>query len=284
VTDSTGTATIGNTAVTAEVGGFAPALPVTLTTGQNGETTLTVGSSGHVVIATTLTGAAQGTAVNVSMNQNTQQNTIQVTQPSGRTINIILVQFPEGSNVGLNLSNAQQIVSSVTNAAGQAMNVDIQAQDSGGDIVFTITYHPPTANGTAKTVYLAPGGSMTITASGIPANGVYRLAIGYSNVPLGQTSESALRLMKVVPGSPLAAIGTNDRGNTAATATLGDYGIDTSSKKVWANVDTLGTFAIGVPKEAVEVVTSTVTGYGCLPPAVIVLGLMWLGFVGIKRV
>jgi len=286
VTDSTGTVTIHDQTLTAGVTGAEPNTPVTLTTDSaGGSATIAVGSSTspqQPAFAATLSGVTQGTTVNVAVDPPAQQQTLQVTQPSGRKVNVILVQFPEGSTVGLNLANAQQIVSSITNATGQALNVDIQTQDTGGDITFTITYHPPTSSGTAKTIYLSPGGSMTIQASGVPADGVYKLAVSYTNVPLGRTTETDLRLMKVVPAAPLQSIGTTDRGNTSATATLGDYGIDTAAKKVWANVDTLGTFAVGVPKTPVEAVTQTITGFGCPVLAGLVLMLLTAGFVGLS--
>jgi hypothetical protein len=283
VTDADGKATIKNDTLTAAITGCDPSVPVTLTTGPNGELILTIGPSGHEILVITLTGITQETALNVAIDQSAERDTIALTQPSGRVVRFLLVQYPSGSHVGLNLALAHEILGSVTNASGPGLNMDIQAQDSGGDITFTIAHHPATSNGTAKTVWLAPGGSMTIEASGLPEGGGCNLAIDYTGVSLGKTSESALRLMKVVPGSPLAMIGSNDRGNTAATATLGDYGIDTSVKKVWANVDTLGTFAVGVPKEPVEVVTTTVTSYGCMPLAGIMFGLVLIGFGGIKR-
>jgi len=281
VTDSTGQASVQNDTFQATVGGFDPNVPVNLT--QSGETqTLQVGQTGNVVLSTTVTGAAAGTTMNVQLDSSSQQRTVQITQPSGRKINIILVQFPEGSNVGLNLTDAQQIVGAITNAAGQALDVEIQTQDSGGDITFTITYHPPAGSSSAKTIWLAPGGSMTIEASGVPADGVYKLAVSYANVPLGQTQACDLRLMKVNADGKLAAAGTNDRGNQSASTTLGDYGIDTTAKKVWANVDTLGTFAVGVPKTPVEVVTTTFAPLGCGPLAMMCIGLIMFGFMGLN--
>jgi hypothetical protein len=248
--------------LTAGVTGFDPNLPVMLTSGPNGSATLAVGGSQQPTFTASFSGIVPGTQVSVVVDspaqQQQQQSMLQVTQPTGRVVQVILVQFPQGTQVGLNLGNSQQIVSSVTSQTGQALAVDIRTEDSGGNITFTITYHAPTSQGLAKTIYLAPGGSMTIAASGVPQNGIYQLAFSYGSVPLGRTAESELRLMKVADDRPLQAISSSDCGNQSQTSTLGDYGVDTTAKKVWANVDTLGTFAIGVPKTPVEVITTTI--------------------------
>jgi hypothetical protein len=273
---------VKNDTVQARVDGFDPNLPVTLEMKDADTVVVTVGDAGQSAFFATVDGVSAGTSLNVSNDLTANHETLIVTQPTGRNIKIILIQFPEGTNVGLDLGETQQILSSVTNAAGQALEVDIQVQDSGGDITFTITYHPPKSNGTAKTVWLAPGGSMTIEAEGIPADGMYKLAVKYANVPLGRTAEQDLRLMRVNADASLSVISAADCGNQPATGILGDYGIETAAKQVWANVDSLGTFAVGVPKEPVQVVTTTVTGYGCPGLSGILFGLLFLGFAGLK--
>jgi hypothetical protein len=116
----------------------------------------------------------------------------------------------------------------------------------------------------------------------VPQNGIYQLAIGYGNVPLGQTSENNLRLMKVAAGWSLQTISSSDCGNQLQTSKLGDFGVDTSAKKVWANVDTLGTFAVGVPKVPVEVVTTIFSGAGCPIMTGMVLMLLTAGVLGLN--
>jgi hypothetical protein len=153
----------------------------------------------------------------------------------------------------------------------------------GQDITFTLTYHPPQSTGAAKAVWLAPGGSITIAGAGIPADGVYKLAINYDNVSLGRTAEQDLRLMRVNANGSLSVIGTADSGNQPATGTLGDYGVNTAAKQVWANVGTLGTFTVGVPKEVVQVVKTTAAELACPGMTGILFGMMVLGFVGLNE-
>jgi probable HAF family extracellular repeat protein len=281
-TNSSGQAEIRNNVIDANVGGFDPNLPVTLKMNDADTAVLTIGSAEQPTLSATIEGVTAGTALNVVTDETTHQETLTLTQATGRKIKFVLAQFPEGVHIGLNLSESQQILSSITNSSGQALAVDIQVRDDGQDITFTLTYHPPQSTGAAKAVWLAPGGSITIAGAGIPADGVYKLAINYDNVSLGRTAEQDLRLMRVNANGSLSVIGTADSGNQPATATLGDYGINTAAKQVWANVDTLGTFTVGVPKEVVQVVKTTAAELACPGMTGILFGMMVLGFVGLN--
>jgi photosystem II stability/assembly factor-like uncharacterized protein len=282
-TDANGGASVGNDTVDANVSGFDPNLPVSIDTNDNGSQVLTIGNNTSPRFSAAISGTADGTTLTASTNSTTQQDTIQISQPSGRKITVILVQFPDGSNVGLDLGN-QEILSSVTNASGSALNVDIQTVDNGGDITFIVTYHAPASNSNAKTVWTAPGGSVTIKADGINDGDVYKLSLSYANISLGDAAESDLRLLRVADEGTMSAAGTNDCGEKATTDILGDYGVLTSADIVWANVSTLGTFAVGVPDEEGSIVeVKTITTYGCNALGLVVLTIMTVGFIGLGK-
>jgi predicted outer membrane repeat protein len=281
VIDENGRATINNGTISGTLEGFEPNLPVSVES-NNGTATLTIGSTNSPILTTVLNNVGEGTTVSVASQETTQQNTIEISQESGRRVTLVLVAFPEGVNVGVDLGNSQ-ILGNVTDARGQAMDVTIATADTGGNVTFIVTYHPPSSNTTAKTLWLALGGTMTIEALGVPADGVYKVAISYVGVPLGQSSPSDQRLMRVDSDGKLTHVGSNDRGDIAATTTLGDYGVDTASQKVWANVNLLGTFAVAVPKEPIEMVT-TITSYGCPFMAGVLMSLLLLGFIRLSRV
>jgi photosystem II stability/assembly factor-like uncharacterized protein len=284
MTDDNGGAVVANDVINAAVSGFNRELPVEIKEGDNGSQQLTIGQTGSLRLAATISGASAGTTVTASTNEGDDQDTIEIALPSGRKIKVILVQFPDGSNVGLDLGN-EEILSSVTNASGSAINLDIQAVDNGGDITFIVTYHAPASNPNAKTVWTAPGGSVTITAEGLNDSHVYKITLNYANVSLGDAAESDLRLLRVVDDAALTAAGSNDCGDVSATDTLGDYGVTTATKQVWANVSTLGTFAVGVPeeKQVTEVVTTT-TSYLCPVMGPLVCLFMIMNFVGLAIV
>jgi hypothetical protein len=281
ITNDNGGASVGNDNIEATVNGFDPDLTVEIKEDDDGSQQLTIGETGSPRLSATISGATEGTTLTASADDENDQDTIELTQASGRKIKVILVQFPNGSNVGLDLGD-EAILSSVTNSSGEAMDVEIEAVDNGGDITFIVTYHAPATNAQGKMVWTAPGGTVTIEAQGLDEDDVYNISISYENLSLGDADETELRLLRVSDDGTLSAVGTNDCGAVMATTTLGDYGVDTSLNKVWANVDTLGTFAVGVPEEegVTEIVTTTTT-YGCPISGLLMVLAMMMGFVGL---
>jgi phosphodiesterase/alkaline phosphatase D-like protein len=283
VTDGNGGAAISNGTLSGEVGGFDPDLPVTLETDdEDGTTTLTIGSTESPTLTTILSNVGEGASISVDANETTQQKTVEITQQSGRKVTLVLVAFPTGANVGVDLGNSQ-ILGNITNAVGQAMDVTIETTDSGGNITFTLTWHPPVSNPEAKTIWTTPNGSVSVEANGLTSNAAFTIALSYVGLNLGQTPEANLRVLKLDGTTgDFAVAGTSDKQTASATGVLGDYGINTSAKTVWVETNTLGTYAVGVPKEPVEVVTTTITNYGCMPFAGIFMGLLFMGFVGLN--
>jgi hypothetical protein len=283
-TDANGGASVGNNSIDATVSGFDPNLPVEIKEGDNGSQQLTIGETSSPRFAATISGASAGTTITASTDSETEQDAIEIALPSGRKIKVILVQFPEGSNVGLNLGS-EQILSSVTNASGLALNVDIQAVDNGGDITFTVTYLAPASNAQGKIIWTAPGGSVNITATGLTAGQMVTVALSYTGIDLGTAAATSLRLMAVDAGGTMTPAGTNDVGEAVSTNVLGDYGVDTTAKKVWAVVDTLGTYAVGVPETQLDGETQiqTITTYGCNAMGLALIALMTFSFIGLGK-
>jgi photosystem II stability/assembly factor-like uncharacterized protein len=284
ITDNNGDAMVSNDTVDATVSGFDPDLPVEIKEGDDGSQQLTIGQTGSPRLSATISGVSAGTTITASTRDQTHQDTIELTLPSGRKITVILVQFPEGSNVGLNLGH-EEILSSVTNASGSAIDLDIQAVDNGGDITFIVTYHAPVSNPNAKTVWTAPEGSVTIAATGIEEGGIYTISLSYAKMSLGDAAESDLRMLRVADDGTMTVAGSHDCGDLEATSTLGDYGVTASSKVVWANVSSLGTFTVGVPENgSVTQIVTTTTTYGCPISGLLVILATMIGFIGLTVV
>jgi hypothetical protein len=283
--DASGRAIINNGIVNAVIDGAETDQPITLTETENGSQTLVVGESANPIISAVLEAVAVGTTVNVNIDNETDGNMIQIVQPSGQKINIVLINFPPDAIVTINLSNNQQIATSVTNQASRALDVDIQIENNSENITFTLTYYPPANSSHAKTVWTAPGGSIGVEASGVPLDGVYHLAVSYVGmIPDEDADETTFRLMRVNSDGSLALTGNKDCGDVERTETLGDYGVTTKEKKVWANVSSLGKFAVGTSdNEITEIVTTTTTYSGCSVYGILIFSLLFAGIFGLSK-
>jgi hypothetical protein len=105
---------------------------------------------------------------------------------------------------------------------------------------------------------------------------------------LDGTNEASLRLCRLNPATGIfEAAGERDVGDVTPTGVLGDYGIDTGKNATWAEVDVLGTFAIGVPDPRPAVYLDPVLSLMFRMP---VCGILWAtslcgtfaGLVGMK--
>jgi hypothetical protein len=91
--------------------------------------------------------------------------------------------------------------------------------------------------------------SKRLTLASDMANGSFTAVIElyYTDEELGSLPENRLRIFHW--NETTAAwepAGSNDMGDTAPTATLGDYGVDTANNRVWAVVDHFSDFAAGL--------------------------------------
>ena len=67
----------------------------------------------------------------------------------------------------------------------------------------------------------------------------------YAEADYANGEEAELRLLRLDEETGrFVPAGTTDRGDTAPTDVLGEYGIDTEAKTVWTHVNKLGTFAL----------------------------------------
>ena len=96
---------------------------------------------------------------------------------------------------------------------------------------------------------LAYGGTVTIAASGLAADAVVLVALSYDEDDIVAITEHELRLHRFSATLVKYVVaGSNDVGVSEPTGILGDYGVDVDADQAWAEVDTLGTFAIGIPQ------------------------------------
>jgi len=186
---------------------------------------------------------------------------VTMTDAEGRTLTVNAFNFPTGIQVYGARDDQDHIVVSVTDDSGATHNVILEAIGADRDIVINVIYNvaeqeagqaAPGFDGTvmAGGDQMANADSVTLEAVGLLGSAVITVAVEYWEADYTGGDESELRLHRLddETGQYLPA-GTNDVGDAAPTQSLGDYGVDTAAKTVWAQVNELGTFAVGIPNQ-----------------------------------
>ena len=102
---------------------------------------------------------------------------------------------------------------------------------------------------------------------------------------MAEINEADLRILRLNEDTnEFEPPGASDVGTGAPTGVLGDYGVQMEFNTAWAEVDTLGTFAVGVPEgETViepppEQPVTGVCGAGAAPCGVVGM-INWFGMI-----
>ena len=262
-----GTAEASNNEIAVSIDGLATGALVTLDTDAAGETTLTVGDAAAPDLILVVGGTSSGASIDMSVDAQGDQ-TVVITDADGSTVTLDLNSIPQGSSVGLDTSTSGYVTVSVTDASGEAVDVTIDASGAGANTTFTVTYNASSAETASGRIVSgfsglqngqSFGGSVTISATGLSESSVVTVALTYDDADLTGVDESTLRLFKLdAATNTYSPAGTNDAGASTSTGVLGDYGVDAATNTAWAEVSTLGTFAVGIPAtEEEEVLADT---------------------------
>ena len=251
-----GTASLTHNGVSATVGGVDEGDSVVLETDNDGVTTLTVtNADGEEVVKVVAEGLGEGAAINVSIGESGEP-VVTMTDAAGRTLTINTLHYPAGVQIRGGRDDQGHTVLSIVDESGTTRTLVMEAVGADGDILITVTYNAPgqeagqsvPSDGSAEMTgddQLADVDSVTIEAAGSLGPEGVTIILAYDIADTAGEDESALRLHRLSnDGSQYLPAGTNDVGDEPPTYTLGDYGVDTASKTVWAQTDELGTFAV----------------------------------------
>ncbi len=275
---------------------------IALSIDENGDQKLVLtNSEGKKALNLQVAGLGDGADIDVTIDDQGNQMVV-LTGAGGSTVTLDANSLPEGATLRFSTTDDGAVAVSVTDETGESIDVNIETSGAGDNVVFTITYNTAPASAKVVTGFegfeddQSLGGSVTINATGLNEGAEIVVSLDYTDADVTEAgvTESDLRayVLNTTSGE-YEAPGANDKGDTEATETLGDYGVDTSINSAWAVVDTLGTFAVGVPKaEVTPTPTPTPTpntglcGSGVAPcgAAGIVSWLAMLaGFITLKR-
>ena len=251
-----GTASLTHNGVSATVGGVDAGDSVVLKTDDDGVTTLTVtNADGEEVVKVVAEGLGEGAAINVSIGESGEP-VVTMTDAAGRTLTINTLHYPAGVQIRGGRDDQGHTVLSIVDESGTTRTLVMEAVGADGDILITVTYNAPgqeagqsvPSDGSAEMTgdeQAADLDSVTIEAAGSLGPEGVTIILAYDIADTAGEDESALRLHRLSnDGSQYLPAGTNDVGDEPPTYTLGDYGVDTASKTVWAQTDELGTFAV----------------------------------------
>lgn len=272
-----GTAEISNDAVMTTIEGLEEGTTVALETDENGDSTLTLtDSEDNDVFSLAVEGAGEGVEIAVVVNEDGDQAVV-MTAADGSAVRLNMFSLPEGSNVTVQTNEDGDVTVAVTDESGEVVDVTIEATGAGDDVTFNVTYNIVDVDAAGRVIPGFPGfeneetlgGSITITATGLPEDSVVTVALTYDDADLTGIDEADLRVQKLNKDTGLyEPAGNNDVGVGEPTGVLSDYGVDTDTNSAWAGVSTLGTFAVGVPdnsayQEVVPDGTGTAANQAC---------------------
>jgi|GEM_PF-4239011 len=265
--------------LTLQVDGLGTGAGIDVTLDESGDQTVVLTSAvGNEALSLAVNGIGAQAKIDVTIDENGDQVVV-VTASDGSAITLDLNALPQGCDVAITKDAAGNVTVNVTDETGQAVDVVIEASGTDNDVAFTVTYNPdPTTSAAARMVSgftgmkdgQSFGGSVTISATGLTASSVITVALTYEDADLSGVDETALRLFKLNTQTSLYELaGTADVGASTPTGTLGEYGVDTDTNSAWAEVATLGTFAIGLPEGADSLPTTP----SCFPAGCGTVGL-----------
>jgi hypothetical protein len=243
------------------VDGLDQGADIALTIDEQGDQSLVLtNADGSEALSLDVEGLGEGATVDVSIDEAGDQ-TVVLSGAGGSTTTLDLNSLPPSSNVVFTTDDAGNVTVSVNNESGEAVDVTIVTTGTGDDVTFVITYNaaPPTDLGGARIIpgfegfvnTETLGGSVTVSASGLSLQSVVTMQLQYEDADLTNINEDDLRLLRLnTESGTFEAPGTNDVGVSPGTGVLGDYGVDTPVNSAWAEVSTLGTFAVGLPQTA----------------------------------
>ncbi len=130
------------------------------------------------------------------------------------------------------------------------------------------------------------GGVTKIEAENNTSETVYRVSLQFQQAQIDASVDEHPRLYQFAAVSQqFRPAGDVDIGQDPPTATLGHYGFNPSSREVWAALDEVGRFAVGLPKTAGVAPTSSAgCGAGaCGSGAAAMIPLMFLSLRSMRR-
>lgn len=268
-------------------------IAITDADGLNILTLLVKGGTGHSEIRLTI--------------DNDGNQDVAVNGDDGSSIVLDLNAVAQSATVGVGSDDQGNASLSVSHGTGENMDMFLTMSNTLTVVTFGVTYdEDPPANPSARIITGFPGlqdeeslgGSVTLSASGLTDESIISMALTYEDSDLQGLNETDLRLHRFNPESDLyEPAGTSDVGVGVPTGVLGDYGVEVASNSAWAEVASLGKFAIGVPVSMQlqldddEIVTPlddtgpAACGAGgmCGALGLITMPMSYLGLIGLRR-
>lgn len=165
---------------------------------------------------------------------------------------------PTGVEASITVDAAGGLTINVIDPLQQVVDASLFVPAVGDAAAFSITYvDDPQPDQAERLVPGFPGldneeslgGAVALSATGLAAGTVMTVALTYDGDDKPGVEEADLRLTVLDEDTGVySPAGTNDTGISEPPGALGDYGIDVDRNAAWANVSTLGTFAIGIPQ------------------------------------
>jgi hypothetical protein len=218
-------------------------------------TIVTTDAAGDDILTLHADSWGRGARIIVTMNESGDPSVF-MARANGSSLTVNARQYPSGIEIHGTRDPQDNIAAGITDNSGTARTVLLAAIGADRDIVIDVIHNTSAqeAGWTApRTNAKQPAGnydmsdvnSVTLEAVGLLGSAVIRVAFAYVEADYAGGEESELRLLRLddETGQYVPA-GTTDMGDSAPTDTLGDYGIDTEAKTVWAQVNELGTFAL----------------------------------------
>ena len=220
----------------------------------DGSQSLTFASMGATVLTVNATGLGEGSTIDVTLGADNAR-TLVLSDGTGRNLSFTLNDLPDGAGIDVITDDAGGLSLMLTNDAGLPnLLIETDGLSATGSIVFN--YNTDETAGRIIASFPgfeddeAVGGSFTVSATGLESGAVVLVAASYEQVDLGEVDEGDLRLFRLNDSTgQYESPGPSDKGDSEPTGVAGDYGVDTGAGEVWAEVTTLGTFAIGVPAQ-----------------------------------
>ena len=291
--------------LTVVLAGFEQGANLDLFAAANGDQILTMSNPGGNEVPTLLVKSGTGhSGIRVTIDGDGNQD-VAVNGDDGSSIILDLNAVAQSATVGVGSDDQGNVSLSVSDGTGENMDTFLTMSKTLMVVTVGMIYdEDPPANPSARIKTGFPGlqdeeslgGSVTLSASGLTDESIISLALTYEDSDLLGVEETDLRLHRFSPDSDLyEPAGTSDVGVGAPTGVLGDYGVDVASNSAWAEVASLGKFAIGVPVSMRPTEDEIVTPLDALGPAacgtggmcgamgLITIPMSYLGLIGLRR-
>ncbi len=237
--------------------GFLEDVSVAIDFDLNGDPAISITDADEAELLN-LVSVASGNTAAISIAMDEQGNLVLgVHEDGGRAVSIELVDPPTQPEIVLDTSAADAIELDVLDQAGELSDLSMILPTGQGDVLVVIIYtdgstRSPTSQALATQEGVEDGiiyaGPLTVSASGLAEEAVIGISLFYMDADILGIDESALRLHQFDPaGNRFKPAGSNDVGLGPPSAVMDDLGLDMSINQAWAEVATLGKFAVGIP-------------------------------------